>query len=163
MKKARHDRNIFNLIHTTGSSLPGISNYSILTSLIKNFKFTTKAIKDDIFQQSNLELRDYLKMIRSYLNLKNANIAENANISEAYFKDILNGRRLPSRDTVLGLCFGLELNLDESHILLKKAGFNEFYLRDKRDYIIASCIEHEKDIHETNDLLIVNKLHKIGK
>lgn len=60
--------------------------------------------------------------------------------------------RLPSKDTVLSLAIALKLNLAQSEELLHAARLN-FDAADRRDGIIEYCLDHQKDIFYTNEML----------
>jgi transcriptional regulator with XRE-family HTH domain len=77
-------------------------------------------------------------------------VIEEANISKSYFYKIRNGEKLPSRDTLIQICFGLDLNLEETNLLLNKTGYNALYLRNVRDVIIAYHIENNSNLTKVN-------------
>ena len=55
-----------------------------------------------------------------------------------------------------------ELDLFDSNYLLKAAGYNDLYLRNKRDLIIAKSILENKDIQYVNKYLKKYGEEKIG-
>ena len=63
---------------------------------------------------------------------------------------------------IIGLIFAFKLNCSEAQLFLKMAGYNELYVRDKRDLIIYKCIKEEKELKDTNQLLLQFKVAKIG-
>ncbi|MTI70076.1 MAG: hypothetical protein FH751_07485 [Firmicutes bacterium] len=63
---------------------------------------------------------------------------------------------------IIGLCFAFELNIVESNLLLKTAGYNELYPRKKDEIIILKCIEKGNNVYETNNILKKYNLDEIG-
>lgn len=82
-----------------------------------------------------------------------AAVARNGGMSEVYLYQVLSGRRNPSRDRLLCICFGLETSLEETQQLLKRAGFAPLYPRLKRDAIILHGIAHGTPLETVNDRL----------
>lgn len=82
-----------------------------------------------------------------------ADVVRGSNLTKAYVYQIFLGRKYPSRDKVIALAFGLDLNADETQILLKQAGYRELYPRDPRDALLLFAIERKMNIIDTNELL----------
>ena len=57
-----------------------------------------------------------------------------------YFYDVINGRKIPSRDKIIRLALALGLSLDECQTALKFCGRSQLYPRIKRDSIIIHGI-----------------------
>lgn len=74
-------------------------------------------------------------------------------IDRTYGHQLFNGTRKPSRDKVLQLAIGLELNFDETQKLLKVAQKSILYPKIKRDAAIIHCIRNKKEINETQAVL----------
>lgn len=83
---------------------------------------------------------------------KNA-LARKAGMSEVYLHQVLSGRRNPSRDRLLCLCFALGAAMEETQALLQCAGYARLYPKMKRDAIISHGIIHCTDLSEVNDNL----------
>ena len=66
---------------------------------------------------------------------------------------VFSGRRRPSRDRLLCLCFGLGTGLEEANLLLKGMGYAPVYPRLKRDAIISHGLLHRTPLAEINDKL----------
>ncbi len=74
-----------------------------------------------------------------------------------YNDQIFNGRRHPSRDKLIRVILGLELNIDEAQDLLRLATHKALDPRDPRDAVIVSCINSRMSGTDT-DL----RLDKLG-
>ena len=82
-----------------------------------------------------------------------AELARRAGMSTVYLYQILSGRRRPSRDKLICLCFGLGCSLDTAQELLKKNGFLGLYPKNRRDAIILYSLSKGISLQETNDKL----------
>lgn len=86
-------------------------------------------------------------------NLIKAEVIEKSNIFNIYAYQIFSGRKIPSRDKLIALCFGMELTLDETQALLKYAGYAALYPRNKRDSIIISELKNRESVVRCNIVL----------
>ncbi len=77
-------------------------------------------------------------------------VIKRSGITRSYVYHIFNGKRMPSRDTMIAIAFGLGLDLDETNALLKKCRFAQLYPKDARDAVIIFNLSHNKDIVQTN-------------
>ncbi len=84
-------------------------------------------------------------------------VIHRAGIERTYGHQLFNGTRNPSRDKVIQLAFGLDLDLDGTQKLLQIAEKSPLYPKIKRDAAILFCISHCKDILETQSVL-----HSLG-
>ena len=70
---------------------------------------------------------------------------------------MISGKRKPSRNKSLQLCFGLGLTPDEANEFLKKMGHNELYLRNEYDFILYAALFRKLTYSEVENLL-----HSLG-
>lgn len=103
---------------------------------------------DDTFQQHLFKLIDAR-------GLKDSYVYKRAEIDRRLFSKIRsNTYYKPKKLTVVSLCLALELNMDESADLLKRAGY-ALSESSRQDLIIRYCIEHEiYDRMTVNDILL---------
>jgi hypothetical protein len=80
-------------------------------------------------------------------------VIKQAGIERTYGHQLFNGTRKPSRDKVIQLAFGFKMDLDDTQKLLKIAQKSPLYPKLKRDAAILFCINHHKDISETQSVL----------
>ena len=85
--------------------------------------------------------------------LSKAALAKRALTSEVYLYKIFSGERTPSRDRTICICYGLSATLEETQDLLKRSGFAELYVRNRRDAIIMYGLVHKIDLNKINDRL----------
>ena len=86
-------------------------------------------------------------------NISKAALAKQAGMSEIYLHQIFAGRRTPSRNHLLCLCYGLEASIEETQELLRLCGMAELYPKLKRDAIIYYGLLHKLDLFVINDKL----------
>ena len=96
---------------------------------------------------------DYLTAIIDERNLSKAEVIKNSYIQTNYAYQIFSGLKVPSRDKLISLCFGLSLSIDEAQTLLKYAGYAQLYPRVKRDSVIISALENGKSVIDCNIIL----------
>lgn len=128
---------------------------------------TTGDLASELMNQANLDV--YLKENQHFFSgrgvveclmalcgqhpiAKNA-LARNAGMSEVYLHQVLSGRRNPSRDRLLCLCFALGATLEETQALLQCACYARLYPKNRRDAIISHGIIHHADLSAVNDRL----------
>ena len=93
---------------------------------------------------------DYLTAIIDERNLSKAEVIKKSNVQTNYAYQIFSGLKLPSRDKLIALCFGLNLTLDETQTLLKYAGYAPLYPRNKRDSVIIAALENSESVIRCN-------------
>ncbi len=90
-------------------------------------------------------------------------VIKRAAIERTYGYQLFNGTRKPSRDKVIQLAFGLNLDLDGTQKLLQIAQKSPLYPKIKRDAAILYCIDNQKDVFETQSVLESLQLTLLGK
>ena len=85
--------------------------------------------------------------------ISKAALAKQSGMSEVYLHQVFSGRRNPSRNRLLCLCFGLNASLEETQELLKQCGFAQLYPKNRRDAIILYGILNGMDLFAVNDKL----------
>lgn len=85
--------------------------------------------------------------------LSKAVLAKQAGMSEVYLHQVFAGRRNPSRNRILCICFGLNATLEETQELLKRCNLAQLYPREKRDAMVIYGLLHGMSLFEVNDKL----------
>ena len=112
-----------------------------------------KYIKENEESFVNAPLSDILNRIVKEKKIVKSKALKRAEINEIYGYQIFSGKRIPSRDKLIALCIGMELDLEETQSVLKCSGFAQLYPKSKRDSIIISGIEKGQSVFEINGLL----------
>ena len=101
---------------------------------------------------------DLLNQLFQKRRISKAALAKQSGMSEVYLHQVFAGRRNPSRNRLLCLCFGLSATLEEAQKLLKQCGFAQLYPKDRRDAIILYGLSHSMTLFQINDKLFTEKL-----
>lgn len=99
------------------------------------------------------DLGSYLTQLVTEKGLKRSEVVRAAGLDATFGYQIFKGQRKPSRNKVLQLIFALSCSLREANRVLKAAGHNELYCKDRRDAIIIFCISRDCDLHRTDEEL----------
>ena len=105
---------------------------------------------------------DYINSLSDKRGEPPAKIISRANLDKSYGHQIFRGIRHPSRDTVLQLAFGFELDFVRTQTLLKIARHTLLHPRVKRDMVIIFCLQHHYSIVETQIALDEYDLPLLG-
>ena len=116
-------------------------------------------------KKSTQELLDILKNTPAFSNYAEQEEAELIEVSlsdylnrksgldRTYCYQIFDGRKRPSRDKVLALCFAMDLSFTEVQQLLKATGYPILYARMERDSAIIFCLQRNCALSDANELL----------
>lgn len=99
-------------------------------------------------------LSEHLHMLLSQKNLKRADVIRGSLLGRAYVYRIFAGDKIPSRDKLIALAFGLRLTEEETQKMLKLSGSRELYARDERDALILFALQRQMPIMNANGLLL---------
>ncbi len=103
------------------------------------------------FQKAGFQER--LQELFHNAGISKATLAKRAQTSEVYLYQFFSGIRIPSRDRVLCLCFGLSATLEQTQELLRIGGMAQLYSKNRRDAVIMYALTHQVELAEANDLL----------
>ena len=101
------------------------------------------------------EARILLNALFERKDISKATLAKHASISEIYLHQIFSGKRTPSRNRLICICYGLDATLDETQELLKLFGSAQLYPKYCRDAIIIYGLIHGMSLFEINDKLFL--------
>lgn len=106
--------------------------------------------QDSFRSGSTHELLNTLFQKRS---ISKAALAKQSGMSEVYLHQVFAGRRSPSRNRLICLCFGLSATLEETQELLKQCALAQLYPKNKRDAIIMYGLVNGISLFDVNDKL----------
>lgn len=128
---------------------------------------STDELKHEIKAATDIE--DYLSANKSHLirdslsvhlhkllaqkNLRRADVIRDSLLGRAYVYRIFAGQKIPSRDKLIALAFGMHLSDEETQKMLKLSGNRELYARDERDALILFALQRKMTVMDTNTLL----------
>lgn len=131
------------------------------------FKKDTSDLQDSMMKHANLDqfleenrenfqtstVPELLLQMIEMKGISKAVLAKQAGMSEVYLHQVFAGRRNPSRNRILCICFGLNATLEETQELLKRCNLAQLYSREKRDAIVIYGLLHGLSLFEVNDKL----------
>lgn len=125
-----------------------------LLNILKSKRNYDDFLKEQIDELYFASISEYLEILLAQKALKKSDVITKANLDKSYAYQIFNGNKTnPSRDKLIMLAFGMELNLDETRKLLKISNVSDLYIRNPRDAAIIFCIENKLDLIRTNEKL----------
>jgi len=110
-------------------------------------------VADNAAELDNVNFIDFLTALIDQCGKSKVALSDDACISEPFLYNILNAKKKPSRDSVIKLAFGLELDVETTERLLMLAGYRNFYVRHKRDALLKHARRNNMDTIEANNLL----------
>lgn len=94
-----------------------------------------------------------MNKILSDRKLKTSDLVKLTGLDRTYTYQIMSGRKKPSRDKVIAICFALNMSFEDTQQLLKATGYPILYARFQRDSIIIFALQHNASLTDTNELL----------
>ena len=130
------------------------STTNTLLQKLVNGKSLQKVLDSDAESFAEVPLTKYLQELCEERDVVPEQVIKKAQIDRTYGHQIFNGTRNPSRDKLIQLAVGFGLSLDETQMLLKKAGKSVLYSKIKRDAACIYGISHGMNVMELQELLL---------
>ena len=108
-------------------------------------------LSEDVFLVPNLA--GYLSGLLHSHGYTVQEVVVGCNLDRSYGYQLFNGTRRPSRELLLRLALLLKLGEDEAQRLLKIAGRQPLYARNRRDAAVLYALTHGLTAEETDELL----------
>lgn len=124
-----------------------------LTNELTNSDNINEYVNDNKSELINIALSQYLENLLTSKNLTKSTVIAKSNLSRTYAYQIFDGKKNPTRDKLVALCFGFQLSADETQRVLKIAKLPILYPRLKRDSLILFALQKQYTIIECNNLL----------
>lgn len=74
-------------------------------------------------------------------------------LDRSYAYHIFSGKKIPSRDKLIAIAFGMKLDLDATQTLLKRTRNRPLYPKDERDSVIIYALLNGQRLDITNERL----------
>ena len=103
---------------------------------------------------SSTTLAEYLAELIEIKNLKKTDIISQSGLERSYAYQIFAGKKIPLRDKLIVLAFGMRLTFEEVQDLLRVNGYAQLYPKNKRDNIIIFALYKGQSILELNENLV---------
>ncbi len=107
-------------------------------------------------------LPEHLNTLLVQKGISRADVVRGSLLDRAYVYQIFSGEKVPSRDKLIAIAFGLCLSLDETQKMLKLSCNRELYSRDERDVLIMFTLQHKGHISDANNLLHSKEFETLG-
>ena len=128
--------------------------------LLEELKSKSIDIQDyiDSNEESFIEinLRNLWEEFLEKCQKNKSDIINNADISYIYFYEILQGKKVPTKDKIIRLILAMELSNEDCQKALKYCNHSQLYPRFKRDSLIIYAIQNKFSIYELQELLNKN-------
>lgn len=109
-------------------------------------------------QMLDRSVAEYLTQLLKERGLKRTDVINTSGLNDIYAHQIFSGKRTPSRDKLLCLCFGMKLSTEETQELLKHCGYPTLYAKKRRDSVILHALFHKMPLMQCNE-----ELYNIGE
>ncbi len=125
-----------------------------LMEILKSKKSIGAYFAEEVDELEFASLAEYLELLLSEKELKKSDVIRRSNLDKNYAYQIFNGNKThPSRDKMLMLALGMQLQIMETRKLLKIAGACDLYPRNPRDSVILYCLNKGSTLMQVNELL----------
>ncbi len=98
-------------------------------------------------------LSEYLQQLIVEKGLKQSTVVRDAGLNNTFGYQIFKGTRKASRNKLLQIAFAMGLSLRETDRLLRAAGVNELYCKNRRDAIIIFSVKNGYSLQKTEEEL----------
>lgn len=112
-----------------------------------------KYLNDNPASFINVDIEKFWKNAIKKSNKAKSDIINKADLSYCYFYDIINGRKIPSKDKIIRIALAMKLDIDDCQEALRISGKSALYPRIRRDSVLIYAINKEYSVYEANDLL----------
>ena len=137
---------------TTGALMKRVLGTRHLNAFLK---YNEKYMEEVSFTEYLAQLCDEKELIPERVILQ-------AGLDRTYGHQIFNGTRRPSREKVLQLAFGMQLEVESAQKLLWAAGRSQLYPRLKRDAVMLYCLMNKKTVTETQIIMEKYEVTPLG-
>ena len=125
-----------------------------LMEILKSKKSIGAYFEEEVNELEFSSLAEYLELLLREKHLKKSDVIRRSNLDKNYAYQIFNGNKTnPSRNKMLMLALGMNLQIIETRKLLKIAGACDLYPRSPRDSVILYCLNKGSTLMEVNELL----------
>lgn len=134
------------------------------------FEKSTDELKNELLKENNIDhfirknedemykvtVQEMLGTLLEKYGEKQKDIIKRSFIPAGYAYQVFEGRKNASRDKLIRLAMAFPLSVEETNRLIRAGGYNELYVRNKRDVLILYSLENKYGVGETNELLYSN-------
>ncbi len=81
-------------------------------------------------------------------------IINGADMGYTYFYNIIGGKSIPARDTIIKIYLSMGLAIEDCQSALKLYNWAYLHPKNKRDSILIYALTHKLSLYETEDMLV---------
>ena len=114
------------------------------------------ATLEDVLGKARLDDRSFSEWVNEELALRGMKknlVVRRSRLNQTFAYQIMAGMRHPTRDKLIQLCFGMLLDETEASELLERGEASALRPYNRRDVIIAFCLNRHLEISVYDDLL----------
>lgn len=108
-------------------------------------------------------LSEYLMQLMEEKNMTAAQIAKSSGMGDYIYKLISGKKKNPSRDVLIRIAIGMQLEDNEIATLMRITRFRDLDARDKRDAAIIFAIHNSFDLARVNEMLYGLQLETLDR
>jgi hypothetical protein len=139
----------------------------ITTSKLLSRLFKTVSLKSFINRyfggQENISFSAHINELCRKNKTIPAAVISKSGIERTFGHQLFNGRRKPTRDKVIQLAFGFEMNFEETQELLKTAQQRTLYPKLKRDAVIIYALNRGFTVKDVQTTLAELSIPMLGR
>lgn len=128
--------------------------------LMEELKYKDQPVQeyweDNAPSMIEVNLKNFWSDLVRRSGMTKSDIINKSDFGYVYFYDVINGRKIPSRDKIVKLILAMHLTLDDCQAALKYCGRSILYPRVKRDSVLIYGLVHRLSIFEVSELLTAN-------
>ena len=124
-----------------------------LLKILKNTRDIDSFLNENSDWFLNMELCGYLNELSEKKGLRPTDVIADSNLNNIYVYKILSGERVPGRDKLICLCFGMHMSIEEAQLALRLAGHSPLYVKVRRDSIIIFALNNGASLMDCNETL----------
>ena len=126
--------------------------------MVEGWQFVQQSNKtlQEVLAEASLDDRSFASWISDELarrGIKKNTVVRRSRLNQTFAYQIMAGMRRPSRDKLIQLCFGMRMNEVEACGLLERGGASALRRYDRRDVIVAFCLNRQLEVSACDDLL----------
>ena len=103
--------------------------------------------------QPQPSLAEYLAQLLAAKGMRRSDVIRLSGLNTTFAYQAFSGERIPSRDKLLQLAIGLDLNIKETQRLLRIGDAGALYCKVRRDAIVLYCLDRHMTLEETEQTL----------
>ena len=111
-----------------------------------------EAVRDNVIV-TPAKIDEVLNRTLEETGMKKADVIARSGIEQHYAYQIFSGKRIPTRDKAIMMCFGFGMDIAGTQKFLKITGYAELYGKELRDNAILFGLTNRMSVIDVNGML----------